>query len=115
MEVTVPKTELRKIIAKNRDKHRAMFEKAVEVYRKKLIAWHEEEVKRLLKGDTDHRMWRGPVPEDHTDDYDTVLMMLDMEVGETLTLQQHEFHNYVRDQWGWSGSFAANTASYLAK
>lgn len=115
MEVTVRKDELLTILRDNRAAHRDIFEKAVEAYTRQLVRWHRDQARRILKGQKGERMVALPVPEDHTDDYDNVIEMLEMDISDTFTLDSYEFQNYVRDRWNWSGAFAANTASYLAK
>jgi hypothetical protein len=110
--VTVDKNELLTIIRQNRDNHRATFEKAVKVYTDHLISWHRQQEKRLLKGETAERFISFPVPEEHTDDYDTLISMLEMHRLDQIDLEFTEYNNYVRDNWRWSASFTANTASY---
>lgn len=114
MEVTVDRTELLGIIRQNREAHRATFEKAVKVFTDKLIAWHKEQAKILLRGGEAAHWHSLPVPEDHTEDYDTIISMLEMHVEPTLVLSFREYDNFVRDNWGWSKTFAANTQSYVS-
>ena len=54
-----------------------------------------------------------PEPEDHTDDYDRVIMMAHMSVDDTITLSEDEFAMYVMDQWRWKQDFAETTLRYL--
>lgn len=113
MDTTVRKAELLTILRKNRKEHRAIFEEAVDVYTDRLVKWHRAQARRILRGEQGERMVRLPQPEDHTDDYDTMIKMMEMEVGDTVTLDFHLFQNLVMDQWSWSGSFAANSTSYI--
>ena len=112
-KVKVNKKELRDIVQKNRDNHRETFLKAQGVYRTRVI----EELDRMLDDAKNGRKIRRnvslPEPEEHTEDYDRVLMMLDMSVDDTIELQWNEFMNYVQDEWGWNRTFAANTSSYI--
>lgn len=58
-----------------------------------------------------------PEPEDHTEDhtgdYDRVIMMAHMSVEDTITLSEDEFAMYVMDQWRWKQDFADTTLCYL--
>jgi hypothetical protein len=112
LEGTFSKDEILKIIEANREAHRATFTKAVEVYSERLVAWHKEEVKRVLRGEKGSRFVHLPEPEDHTEDYDTVISMLRMHKLADITMAFHDYQNFVRDQWTWSERFAANTTSY---
>lgn len=113
MDTTVRKDELLTILRANREQHRGIFEKAVEAYTEQLMKWHRDQADRLLRGEVAERAVRLPQPEDHTDDYDTMIKMMEMEVGDTVTLEFHLFQELVMDQWRWSGTFAANTSSYV--
>lgn len=112
METTVRKAELLEILRQNRRAHRGIFEKAVAEYTKRLIEWHRQQERSLLAGKSAERSVRLPQPEDHTDEYDTMIKMMEMEVGSEVTLDFRLFQNLVMDQWSWSGSFAANSTSY---
>jgi hypothetical protein len=54
-----------------------------------------------------------PEPEDHTDDYDRVLTMIEMSINDTVELSENEFAMYVMDQWDWKQSFTESTYRYL--
>jgi hypothetical protein len=52
-------------------------------------------------------------PEEHTEDFDRAIEMLQWEVGDEVTLSEHDFATLVQNQWGWARSFASNTTSYV--
>jgi hypothetical protein len=113
--ITVSKNRLIETLRLNRDEHKAIFDKAQAIYREKMI----EELDRMLAeakaGQPIRRGFTLPVPEDHTEEFDTAIQMLEWETGEEVELVQNEFMNYVENNWGWARSFAANTGSYLAQ
>jgi len=110
--ITVNKANLIETLILNRDEHRAIFEKATTAYRAKVI----EALDRALadaKAGGDLRTYINlPVPEDHTDEFDTAIAMLEWDTADTVELTRGEFQQYVENQWGWRASFAANTMSY---
>ena len=53
-----------------------------------------------------------PQPEDYTDDYDRVLEMLNYEVNGVVEFDQHEFAQYVQDDWGWKNRFLDTSMMY---
>jgi hypothetical protein len=113
-KITVRVEALRVIVQDNRDAHRSIFERAVEKYRERMI----EELERCLDDIKNRRTLTVrlglPVPEDHTDDYDRVLRMLDLMVGDTVELTEADVAMYVQDDWAWKRNWAASTTSYLA-
>jgi hypothetical protein len=111
--VKVKKDELKDKIQTNRDTHSAEYSKAFEGYRRACIqalqtnlqAFHEGRAQRVL-------IYEQP-PEDHTKDYDRVLMMLQMSVDDEVILDASEFAQYVLDDWGWKQPWAASNSKYL--
>lgn len=102
-------------IQKERDAHKANFDKAVEVYRQELLEVVEGYVARVKKGELVHILHHLPVPEEHTKDFDLILDMLKTTQDMDIEFNKSEFDSYVRGNWGWAASFTANTMSYVAK
>ena len=105
-EVTVRKDEFITRVSANRDNHRAVFERALDGYRRRIIAELERRVDDVRRGVSIDQRIGLPEPEDHTDDYDRVLTMAQMSVDDTITLSSSDFAMYVMDQWDWRQSFA---------
>jgi hypothetical protein len=111
-DVKVNREQLEQKVQENRNAHRAVFEDAQKNYRDLVI---EELDKMLADARSGRKIIRAvllPEPEDHTEDYDRVLAMLDMSVDEVIELEEEDFKCYVLDQWGWQRSFASNTMRY---
>jgi hypothetical protein len=100
--VKVKREDLLTKVRANREAHRELFLKAQEGYRKLVI----EELDRMLAdakaGRKVSRSINLAEPVDHTFDYDRVIMMLEMSVDDTVTLDALEFNQYVMDNWEWS-------------
>ncbi len=113
--VKVKRTELLTRIKNNRDAHRELFLKAQEGYREAMI----EELDRMLKDAKEGRAIRRSVsmmePQDHTKDYDRVIDMLEMSQDEIVEIQEHEFDQYVRDNWSWKALADTTNAMYAAR
>ena len=111
--VRVQKSDLEKIIKKNRSEHREIFEEAIE-------NWHKQVQERLAilvsqakKGPDAVELHIGlPRPDDHTNDYDRVLKMLELSQDDEFELSQHEFSQFVMDDFGWQGTFLATSSNY---
>lgn len=112
--VVMPKAELVAILEKNRNGHTAVYKEAYSIFRGRLIDNLTSMLDRAKNGDK-VELWVGlPEPEDHTDDYDRALAMLDHEVRDEIELTQSEYAQLVQDDWGWRNSFATNTTAYLS-
>lgn len=114
-QITVDKADLIAKIRANRDEHRAMFLKAQERYREAMIAELDRALQEARNGEPIKRAFSLPVPEDHTQDFDTALDMLAWEQDGTITLDQRDFMRFVQNRWEWATSFAANTQAYLVE
>lgn len=115
-EVEVRTAELLKKIIANRDTHRAEFEKAWEGYKKVVTAWFEKRLEDLKAGHDFYTvMYRDPIPQDHTDDYNRIIAMLEMETREVIKISEAQFANYVLDDWAWSQAFTTSNAVYAAR
>lgn len=113
-QVTVSRDELLEVLRRNRAAHREAFVKAQELYRERAIAELDRALADARAGNGIRLSISMPVPEDHTDDYDREIRMLEMSVHERVTLASHLFDQVVMDRWRWSASWESNTMSYLS-
>ena len=111
-QVRVDKASLREKVQANRDEHRSVYDDAMNGYKKAAISFFERQLDRAREGKRFQQAFVEPMPDDHTDDYDTVLGMLDMSEDETVVLSFIEYRQYVEDQWGWKQHFTAVTSNY---
>lgn len=112
--INVDKEELLAIIKKNRDNHRAVYEEAFEGYRKECIRILEENLKLLRSGKKVAVVFYEQAPQDHTNDYNLVIRMLEMDVSKQVELDVQQFTNYVDDNWNWKQQFVTSNAKYAA-
>lgn len=110
--VRVKKDELLTRIEANRDEHRAIFEEALDGWKKKVIESLEARYQDALQGKDFNIVIHLPRPEDHTDQYDTVIEMLKMSQDDELELTQHDFACYALDKWQWQAAFLATSMDY---
>lgn len=113
--VVMPKDKVVDIILTNRDAHRAVFEEAMEGYEARSVELLQEHIARIKKGKRERIVVSLPVPEDHTEDYDRVLSILDHDTRDEVELDARSFDQYVRDNWSWKGEFTATTSMYNNK
>jgi hypothetical protein len=111
-DIEVDKEKLIKTLKKNRKAHRAIFLKGQEVYRQQMIKEIEQALADARNGGKITRGFSLPVPEDHTEDFDTVIGMLQWHQGEKIMLSYREYQTYIENKWGWQQSFGATTMAY---
>lgn len=103
--VTMKKSDLLKVVKKNKKEHRALYLEAMESFVEKAISNLQSMLKRAEQGKVE--LYVNLIePEDHTNDYDRVIEMLKYSVDSTIDLTSKEFESYVRDNWGWQNEFA---------
>lgn len=111
-EITVGKAKLMATLQANREAHAAIFRRAIERYRVLAIATFEDYVAQVKAGKPVPRVLQLPIPEEHTEDYDRAILMLEWETYDEVQLTMVEFAQYVQDKWGWHAAFTANSTSY---
>ena len=111
--VKVSKDELLETLNENRDKHIADFKEAMVEYRKAATKELTEMLKQAKsKTDKIKRGITAPEPVSYEGSYKTAIRMLEMSVDEEVELSEHEFKQYVEDEWTWQASFSSNTLMY---
>jgi hypothetical protein len=116
-KVTVDKEQLREMLQKNRETHQADFEIAWKAFRKRAEEDLQEKLRALKAAGRPQQvnLWIGlEVPEDHTEDYDRAISMLDWEVRDEVTLEENEFKQLIQDKWNWSAKFHSDNVFYTA-
>jgi hypothetical protein len=113
-QVKVRKEELLQALRENRAAHRDIFERAVDGYRTAALAKLEERIQQVRDGKLMPVIIQMPVPEDHTRDYDRAIRMVEMEVENTIELDEAEFAHLVMDDWAWKQQWLSSTAAYVA-
>lgn len=116
MKINVDRIELVNILYNNRSNHKTKVEKALQGYRAKCLEILEERAEMIRKGQKPNMYIHLQEPIDQTDDYDSVIGLLEMSKDKTIELSEHDYRNYVLDKWEWSQKFSAtNSAYYLEK
>lgn len=112
-QVTVDKDDLLAILVANREHHRETFLKAQEGFRERAIAELDRSLADARQGNAVRLNIHLPQPEDHTEDYDREIRMLEMHLEPTVVIRAQLFDQIVMDRWGWSASFNATNSAYL--
>lgn len=132
---TIDRKKLIETITANRTRHVEEFIAAQDKWIEHL---HDEAVDLVLSTTTDRRLTGATItrptaeqrelinvahratcvlhaPTLHTDEYDTALQQLSMDVRETIEITSDDFRRLVQDEWDWMGHFAMTLDSYGVK
>lgn len=114
MNITVDKRDLLAILRENKARHRAVFEAAMEGYKREALKRLEDTMEALRNGKLPDLWISLPRPEDHTRDYARVIRMTEMHTDSLFTLSEAHFAQYVEDDWAWKRQFIKTSSTYAA-
>lgn len=104
--------KLLEILKENRAKHIKAFDLAVEHRRMDVI----EKLPMLLKEfelkTRDLERIDFPLPKSSETEYNTIIRKMELDVRETIELDDRQFQNWVMDRWVWSDNFMRTSATY---
>lgn len=120
--ITANRADMLEKVRKNKETHISEYKEAMEAYKKELASKINEAMSRLavyqkqvedgtcLKIDWPAYALRKP--ESHEKDYAQVIMMLEMEINDTIEVKSDEFACYVMDDWDWKKDWDNTKAFY---
>jgi len=110
-KVIVNKADLLKVLTKNRKNHEKKFKKAIKEYRKQVIQHLEYAINcaKTNKKIITHILLT--MPENHIEDYDRVIGMLQMSTENEITIDDIQYRHYVLDKWLWMKQFRETSSS----
>ncbi len=110
--IKIKKDKLLEILKENRSKHRAIFEEALEGYKKKAEEVLSARLRQLKAGERVRMTFSIPEPADQTKDYNRVIRMLELMEGDAIELSEQDFAMYVMDEWSWKRNFLHSNSAY---
>lgn len=111
-EFSVNKARLLGVLQENRIKHKENFTLAMRGYRAAMVQELEKKLAAAREDkDVDHSI-KLPRPEDHTEDYDRAIQIVEWSEGDEFTVSVREFESFVNDRWSWSDHFAFTNSIY---
>ena len=111
-DITMKKSVLLEKLRENQKAHKAIFDEAVDGYKKQALALLEQHLRRIRDGKMIEVSVHLPVPENHTRDYDRVIAMMELDIAETVALSEGDFAQYVLDDWKWKRQFLESNKAY---
>jgi hypothetical protein len=125
-KVRVKPAKLVEKLRENFNRHKEELAKAQSAYRKKAkevltarlekFSTYEKAITRSDLKDTAElpsMYFDLTPPDDHTEDYERAISMLEMCEDETVMVTATQFAAFVQDRWNWKGAFLAKNSSYM--
>lgn len=115
--ITVKKEDLINELKKNRDAHQEEYNNAYVGYKQLCIEALEEKL-ATVNEDEDFDMYFNEVsnpPDDHTQDYQNVIDILEIGEDDTIKLGVNDYMKYYKNNWEWRRSWGMSNATYLGK
>lgn len=112
--IKVEKAKLLSTLRENLEKHTAEYDEAVRRYPTAVAEALEERALAVRNGGKVNLTFNLPAPQTYADEYRDAIEMLEWAEDESIELDQHEFKQYVQDEWNWKKAFAASTTMYNA-
>lgn len=99
----------------NFERHKAELAAAQREYLKAARTEVERKLTALEAGQVVDLGFTLSPPDDHTQDYERAIAMLDMSQDEMVTVTAQQFAAYVQDMWSWKQAFFTTNASYFTR
>jgi len=114
--ILVKKTDLIELVQKNKKTHLEQYELAVEGYWKTMAEeaakLTEQAAARTKPENVDINIFR---PQNHLEEYETALKMLEMHQSDTVEISKEEFEKYALDKWSWKQEWKMSNSGYWGK
>lgn len=124
-KTTVKRTVILEKVRANRETHLAEYNEAMNGWKAETIKVLENTQKEIIQQIEDIKAGVQEIynvvsyyprkPENHLDDYDQVIGMLEDSIDENVILTFEEYGKYVKDRWEWMQSFKMSTVNYVGK
>ena len=124
--INVKREDLIKVLNTNRDKHQQEYDEAYAGYLQLCIEALEEKI--VVVNDAAKALKDGPeetfdmyfndlmqAPENHVQDYQDVIDMLELSEDTKLSVGMEEYKKYYKNDWTWSRSWELSNKMYVDK
>lgn len=112
-DVKVKTADLLAKLRENFGRHKQELDADRKAYRAKLRKVLLDELNKLETGSVEPVGIPVSPPDDHTDDYERAIGMLEMSVDETVVLTATQFAAFVQDKWHWKTTTILKRMSYV--
>lgn len=114
--IRINKSKLAASLKANRKKHANEVVQAKldrhEAFKEQIEVWSQKVEDGNLQFDDIPELIKFPLVPDNLDEYDYAIKVCEMSDDDVIELSEHEFQQYVMDNWAWKGDFLRTSAMY---
>jgi hypothetical protein len=88
------------------------WKKAMEEYGEDLKKWSNGMSEDVFNKEIAARPLEPQKPQSFVQYYDNLILMLENHSEKTIYVEEHDFNQIIKDEFGWKGTFLANSAMY---
>lgn len=110
--IRIERQKLLDYLVKNQSTHINEYKEAMTSYRKEMVKILTEMLSDAREGKDVNHTVNLVRPVSYSSFYEEAIQMLTWETRDIVELDQHQFKQYVMDEWGWKNSFSALAATY---
>lgn len=114
MKTTIQKAKLLTILKENKSNHKKLFLMAVDGFKKEAIGRLENKAEEIKLGKLDSVLIHLMFPENHEEDYDRAIKMVEMNTETKILLSEDEFSTLVMDDWKWKQNWLMTNQIYTS-
>lgn len=115
MKLKFKKDQILKKLIENKKEHTEIVKEAQEGFREKISEILEDALRRVKAGESFNPyglFGNLRMPENHVDDYDRHIEMLEMCNDEEIEMDENQFQCYIRNNWSWMQNFLLSNCTY---
>lgn len=115
LTIKLKPSELVELVKANQSKFIENYKIALEGYFEELNTYANALKKCAKDKVIPSKLYPPQIPQDHIDDYDTVVSMIDADKSDLIEITQHDYQKYVLDRWDWKDMWELSNSKYFTK
>lgn len=112
--VNIEKSALLPILLENKEKYNQIYHSAVSGYWSKAEEVLNNKLNSIKNQEKIEPYLGLAFPENHEDDYNRAIKMVELSADNVLNLSQSEFNQYVLNDWTWRNTFLSVSSVYCS-
>ena len=113
--VQIERKELLRILKENKEKHVQEYNEAIVERNIVVVEQMRELIVQFESGEKDLEHITFPLPKSQEKEYNKAIRMVELDVRDSIELSEHDFEQWVLDEWGWKHVFASTASLYNNK
>ena len=115
--INVKRKDLIEVLKANRDTHASEYEEAYLGYKQLCVEALQAKLEQINANDEFDMYFNDlmSAPENHVEDYQDVIEMLELSEDDKLSIGMDEYKKYYKNDWSWSHNWGLSNKMYVDK